>query len=294
MGLTMAAQAQVQGQAGARVDAQGAGAFATGGGVGGGAVGGSDHDRFVGSFALGYMGSSLIPFVGDAVVGTDPATFPGTVAVMNVTPAAVYAPAVGMRYWFTDMFGLDVGLGFRSYSGTVKYKVADPNPPGAAAPVVVTYEQDKVNQLGFLLHAGVPIALSAEDHYVFELVPEANIGFASGKIKDKPYVTPGTVPPPAQGDIKLSGFRFDIGLRAGAEIHFGFMDIPNLALQAGIGLYFSMERFKADGGSLPDPANPALSRPNTTYQDSSTTISTSVNNDPWAIFTNNISALYYF
>jgi hypothetical protein len=88
----------------------------------------------------------------------------------------------------------------------------------------------------------------------------------------------------------------DLGSRVGAEVHLGFVGLPNLALQASVGLYLSMMKIRADGGSrAPDSsASPSDERPKTTYQQSSTTITTSVHGQPWGIFENSISARYYF
>ncbi len=259
------------------------------------AVGDSDHERFVGSFAVGYMGASLVPIATNATLSQ----LQGNVNTMTAEAATVYAPVIGVRYWLNSGMGIDVGIGFRNFSGSITRHVADftTATQQAPAPVEKDYAVDKVNQMGFLLHAGVPIALATEKHYVFEVIPEANVGFSSGTIKEQPYTAASsTVAPTTLSDINLSGFRLDVGARVGSEIHFGFIGIPQLALQATVGAYFSYEKFKADGGSHPpnNPPDPAGALPNTSYSSSSSTISTSVNNDPWAIFTNNVSALYYF
>lgn len=255
------------------------------------ATGNTDHDRFVGSFAIGYLGASLVP-VANLNVGSlgDVA---GPAAGLTAEAATAYAPVIGVRYWFNETIGLDAGFGLRTFSGSVERDVVDTTTQPDPQPW--SMETDDVSQTAFLLHVGVPIALKAERHYVFELIPEANLGFASGT-----YTFPTNVPPSqanqprgSREDVDLSGMRFDIGVRAGAEVHFGFIGIPNLALQAGVGMYLTLERFKAEGAAttLPD-GTPGF--PSTSYKHSSTTFTTSVFNDPWAIFTNNVSALYYF
>ena len=198
----------------------------------------SDHDKFVGHFAVGYLGTSQLP-----IAGSD-----GSAAVIN-------APVIGGRYWLRRNMGIDAGIGFALASGSTTQ--------GATS-------IDKPSQLGFALHGGVPFALAVGKHYVFELIPEATMGFTSATLK-------GTT------DTDLSGFRLDLGARAGAEIHFGFIGIPELALQATIGLYIHRESRTASpkGGGQES-------------SDGSTTIATSVQGDPWALFANNISALYYF
>ena len=108
-------------------------------------------------------------------------------------------------------------------------------------------------------------------HFSFQVVPELNFGFASNTIEG----TGGA------GDLLFRGLHFDLGARAGAEIQFGFIDIPQLSLQGGIGL--------------------ALAYDSTSYEDDNVTdewsqisLGTGVGDNPWNIFTANIAALYYF
>jgi hypothetical protein len=182
----------------------------------------------------------------------------------------VNAPIIGLRYWFRRNIGVDAGLGFGTSNGSSENVMLVNN-------TSTTVSTDHVSLFGFALHGGVPIAFAYGHHYTFELIPEATLGFASGTIK---------APPPPAGaaatpDTSLSGFRLDVGARVGAEIHFGFIGVPELALQASIGLYVRRESVKVSRGS--DSAS-----------DGTTTITTSVGSDPWALFVNNISALYYF
>jgi hypothetical protein len=258
------------------------------------ATGDTDHDMFVGSFGVGYFGVRAVPMAMNPEV-----TEGGGVIAMDAAAGAVDAPVIGVRYWFDEGMGVDFGLGIRKWSGKAKWTMfervpGDPN----AAPREFSFEQDAVSQTGILVHAGLPIALSKQKHYVFELVPEANIGFSTGTVKDQAPRQPSAGQDPVvRDDIKLSGFRLDVGARIGSEIHFGFIGIPNLALQASVGLLFSMQKIKADGGARPpaDPANStADAQPKTTYEASSMDISTTVHDTPWAIFENTVSALYYF
>ena len=116
------------------------------------------------------------------------------------------------------------------------------------------------------IHGGLPIALATSKHMTFELIPEATIGFAGNS---------------AANNLSYSGFRLDLGARIGGEIQFGFIGIPQLALQASVGLYLEHDSW---GYSTPGNSGSA----------SSTTFATSVQSDPWGIFTDNVSALYYF
>ena len=119
---------------------------------------------------------------------------------------------------------------------------------------------------GIAAHGGVPLALATSRHMTFELIPEATVAFAGN--------SPG-------GPDSYSGFKLTVGARIGGEIQFGFIGIPQLALQATVGLYLDHDSF-------------GVSAANTSGSTSTTTFSTSVQGDPWGIFTDNISALYYF
>ena len=209
--------------------------------------GGTDHDSVVGRFAIGYMGVSQIPLAGGLGGG-------------GLTRQDLNAPVIGARYWINRLVGVDFGVGLALTGGSTEVTT------GATTTTV-----DRPGQFGMAFHGGVPLALAYGKHYTFEVIPEANFGFASSSINGGP---------PA-GNTDLSGMRLDIGARAGAEVHFGFIGVPQLSLVATIGLYLRHQRVSAEQGG-----NSAT--------DVSTTFGTSVQSDPWALFVNNISALYYF
>jgi hypothetical protein len=169
----------------------------------------------------------------------------GGAAGAAVTQNYINAPVIGARYWISPKVGIDGGVGF----------------------------SDSSAGWGVAIHAGLPLALATSKHLTFELIPEATVGFAGNS---------DTIPAGAgTTSVSYSGFLIDIGARIGGEIQFGFIGIPQLALQGTIGLYLNHESFgfstSASSGST-----------------SSTTFTTSVGSDPWGIFTDNISALYYF
>jgi hypothetical protein len=226
-----------------------------------------DHERFVRRFAVGYFGVTQLP-IATGFGNVAPAPGGNGAPQTAVAPQAgsVNAPIIGGRYWLQRNMGIDAGLGFGMSGGSTE------NVNGNT-----TVDTDHTSLFGFALHGGVPFALAYGRHYTFEVIPEATLGFTSGTIKGAPGVNgqPGTP------DTSLSGFRLDIGGRVGAEIHFGFMGIPELALQGSIGLYLRRESVKASAGG-------------NSASDGTTTIATSVQSDPWALFVNNISALYYF
>jgi len=218
------------------------------------AAGASDHDRVVGRLAVGYLGRATVG-AGASGAAAGPAGNPEGYAIVGA------APVIGVRYWFTSLVGLDAGVGLGLIGGSVE----------ATAPDA---EVDLDSFTGFVFHAGVPLALASAGHFTFQIVPEANVGFGSGEQGD--------------GDITHSGFHFDVGARAGAEIHFGFIDVPQLSLQGSVGLLLAVD----NGSTDTDP--PGADGPPDTLDRSRTSLQTTVGSNPWNIFTSNVAALYYF
>jgi hypothetical protein len=165
------------------------------------------------------------------------------------------------------MIGIDAGIGLSMIGGTIKD--GDPATP----------DLKRASFTGFLIHGGVPLALASADHFTFEVIPEINLGFAGGS-----QDTNGAV----AGKIEYSGFHFDLGARVGAEIHFGFIKIPQLSLVASVGLRYDNDSGKTENSQV--PAGNATIKTSTSRSE----LHTTVGSNPWAIFTDNVAALYYF
>lgn len=207
----------------------------------------SDHEKYaVGHLAVGYMGLNAIP-----------------IAEANGNAGTINAPVIGVRYWFNERFGLDVGLGLGWTGGSSETKNGD-----------TTTTTDQAARFGLALHGGVPIAFASFKHYKFLVIPEVNLAFARSSVSPTN---------PDNSDITLSGFQLDLGGRIGGEIHFGFIGVPQLSLQATVGAAF---RYQSIGASSDTPS--------ASQSASAWSFGTTVQSDPWALFTNNISALYYF
>jgi hypothetical protein len=177
-----------------------------------------------------------------------------------LTPEDVTAPVIGIRYWLGGSIGLDLGLGFSSTSGS-----QDSNIAGASTSV------DEAGTTAVLIHAGVPLALAGSRHFSFQITPEMNVGMATRTVQNQ-----------ATGvDTDLGGVHFDVGARVGAEVHWGFLGIPELSLQGSVGARLTIDSITASSG--PDDAT--LTR---------VAFTTDKYSDPWTVLTGTVAALYYF
>jgi len=219
----------------------------------GGSAGGSgesDHQRVVGHLGVGWLGLMDVSVgAGDASVGVG-------------ASRSISAPIIGMRYWLSEGLGLDIGLGF-GYS-----KVSGEGGMGAVSVSVIDE-----SGFAFVLHGGIPLAIYNDTHYKFLLIPEVNFAIGS-------YTILADI---ADNDQDLSGLLFTLGGRIGAEIHFGFIDVPDLALQATVGLALAV----ASGSWETNFGDDFIDT-------SSLDVHTNIQPEPWDIFTGSIAAIYYF
>lgn len=223
----------------------------------------TDHAKLVGRFGIGFIGIGDLPIATARPIGT--ASHPGLSPNDHVDVATVSAPAIGARIWLRQRIGIDTGIGF-SYSGGSTSSDFGGN--GQAIP--------KQSVLGLLLHLGVPLVAADIEHMALLVVPEASFGMARSNVKP---AYEANAPPSAE----LRGYRLDLGVRIGGEIHFGFMGLPNLALEAGVALAFTNEWVSATAGSQ-------------SVSDSSARLTTLSLANPWDIFkgVGNVAARYYF
>ena len=210
----------------------------------------TDHERVVGKYGVGILGVATLNNLQSN----------GTVNTVNT-------PIIGARRWVNDAWGLQAGLGLSHHSGTVSNSI-----PGQSNLEDPTY-------WGVAAHVGVPLALYHDKHYAFLFLPEANFGFSTWRQKDDKN-TP--------GDQGVSGraWLVDVGARAGAEIHFGFMDLPMLTLQGTVGAHVT---YRDSAVKSVDASGAQVTNGHYTFD-----ITTIRYNDPWDLFVGSIAALYYF
>lgn len=209
-----------------------------------------DHLAVVGHLGAGWFGLQELPFP-------------------DAAPEKPSAATIGVRYWFNDFLGLDAAIGFGYSSSSADVEVVV---DGSGT----TTTTDGPSSGGFLIHGGMPLVLYHQSHYKFLLIPELDLGYGWG---DDGGSSNATI---------YNGFVLAIGAKAGAEIHFGFMGLPQLSLQATLGVGLKYEStFVSDCGHA-DCDN----RTDTTT--SRFSFATSQFNEPWDLFKSEIAAIYYF
>jgi hypothetical protein len=206
----------------------------------------TDHAGVVGRYGATWFSPVSLAVLNGAAQNANE-----LVGQLAVTP-------VGVRYWMASGWGIDAGVGLGFQSGSRESKSGN-----------TTTTVDAPSAFGLVLHGGAPFALSTGKHYSFLAIPEVNLGFSSSSVKS------------GENDLTVSGFHLDLGARAGAEIQFGFIDIPQLSLQATVGAALAFDRLSTKNG-----ANEG--------SQSQTNFGTSVQNEPWSIFRSNVAAIYYF
>lgn len=184
----------------------------------------------------------------------------------DYTLSPLTVPVIGIRSWANEGMGFQIGIGFNTSSGRLKSDVAGDE------------DIDLPTIWGVALHGGLPFSLYSDKHYNLVLVPELNVGYATGRTKDDANL-------PGDQGIKHSAWLAGLGLKIGAEVQFGMIDLPMLALQATVGAevnYRSATVEAAEQGAIVTRRRWGLDA------------STASFSDPWDLFTSSIAALYYF
>jgi len=170
-------------------------------------------------------------------------------------PNDITVPAIGLRYWFSHTTGVDVGVGVGWTGGSTEFS-------GGTS-------TDKNSIFGFILQGGLPMALATHRHVSFQVIPFLAVAHGQTSLGD------------GASKVDLSGTRIDVGARAGFELFFGFIGIPELALSATVGIQFESRKYSQDSSGM-------------SQSDSTYGISTTVQDNPWNIFGGNVAARYYF
>jgi hypothetical protein len=197
------------------------------------------------------------------VFNTRPFDFPNT---GGATPLPLTVYTVGLRRWNGEPMGPFKGWGYDLGVGLAftRSRVTQPQTGTLTT-------SDGPSTSGFGLHAGLPLALSLHRHALFELVPEADVIWASESI-----------PPLAGGDkTTYGGWSARLGARAGFEVFFGFVGLPELAIEASMGAALTFDSVSSKVGPVE----------RSTRQWG---LSTQRGSEPWSVFTGSVAAMYHF
>lgn len=222
----------------------------------------TDHDLVVGHLGIAYFGQFDVP-----------------IGFTRARPAGSTVPVqrVGVKYWVTARFRLDVAFGIDVESGS-----DDVNSGNSSTSV------DQPSTLAVAFRLGLPIALFSGKHYTFYLGPEFDYGHAGETVHGTPTPT-GSGSSFTPADTTHQGNRTAFGARAGAEIQFGFLGIPHLALDATVGLLAELTNGNTSGPLSTGGPGPSVDE---TFHHLS--IQSTVGHQPWNIFITNVEASYYF
>ncbi len=197
------------------------------------------------------------------VFNTKPFEFPNT---GGATPIPLTIYTIGLRRWTTEPlgpfrnWGFDLGLGLNYTSSTITQP--------QTGTLTTT---DGPSTKGFGLHGGLPLAITLHKHAVFELVPEADVIWAKETI-------PGAT---SAATTTYDGWSARVGARAGFEIFFGFIGIPQLAIEASLGAYLKFDSVASTIGNI-ERSTRAWG------------FTTQRGNEPWSIFSGSVAAMYHF
>lgn len=236
----------------------------------GGYGAGTDHGSHVDSLGLGFIGARFVPSAvggeGPTVVLSDEGD-----AVVSIEPDEVTVPIFGLRYWMGPRVGVELGFGFNVAGGSVSREIPNPDPARSR-----TVEFASPSTSAVAGHVGLPISLYSVSHLNVLLLPEIDLGYSASTVDSFELSTTGE-----WLDLKLAGFLFGAGARLGAEVGWGFIDLPQVTLQVAWGLRMEYRR---STGRIGDASMTV----------SSTQLGTSWYDDPWQLLAGNIGVYYYF
>lgn len=229
----------------------------------------SDHAKSVGTWAVGYLGARQVP---RALAGPNAVVIDANgSAALTIAQGEMTVPTFGVRRWFSERVGFELSLGFNIQSGDVAQSIPNPDPAQSQQ-----IEGAIPSAKAFAVRAGLPVSVYAAKHLNVLFLPEFDLGFSTQTIEGYNVSTSG-----APLDLQLSGLVVGAGARLGAELSFGFIDVPQLALQSAWGPRFEWRRSRGQIGD----AEMTLSEQ---------AVGTSWFGSPWDIFAGSISLLYYF
>lgn len=161
----------------------------------------TDHAVVTGHWGLRYFGPTSLA----ALMGTSSSTL----------------QTVGARYWLNGGVAIEAGLGLGFSSGSQTTTTSQGG-------MTTTNSSDNPNFFGFGVHVGLPIMLAEAKHVAIHLDPYIALRYGHSAIT--------TGDANMTNDQALNAFQLALGANATAELQFGFLGVPQLGLQASIGV----------------------------------------------------------
>ncbi len=218
----------------------------------------TDHSMVVGHLGLQYLGGT-----GVAALVNGGGT--STMGVPSVNLGSQTLQTLGVRYWLNANLGLDLGVSLGIGSGST---------------TTGTISQDNPSFFGFGLYGAVPIMIAESKHVSIHIDPFIQLAYGHSGIT----LGQGT----ATTDNSVNGLDFAVGGNAVAELQFGFLGIPQLALQARFGLALAYE--STSGTQTMVNQNTSV-----TTTTSSLALGTTLGNySPVDIITGSLGVVWYF
>jgi hypothetical protein len=266
VGATFVAASSVAGAQDISGSVPGSGSSQT---VSGGSItdtsGPTDHSIVVNRMGLRYFGPTSLAALGDNGMAGGSGTL----------------HTVGARYWLSPGLAIEGGLGFGFRSGGRTTTTT-------AGAGTTNTSADIPNFFGIGAHIALPIMMAEAKHLVVHFDPFLSLHYGRSAITTTPSSD-------EQNDTTLNALRLTLGANATAEVQFGFLGIPQLGLQASLGVALAYQsgsmntvRTTTRAGQQP--------RTETTVSESLFTVGTTVGPQYGLadIITGSISAVYYF
>lgn len=166
----------------------------------------TDHSAVVGHWGIGYLGSSQVSVLAQKPDESNP---------LPLSPVDLHS--VGVRYWMSPKVGVEFGAAVGT--GMASTSISKGN---------TTSTEESPGYLAFEVQAGLPVIVAETRHLAFHIAPFLAYRRASSSLT----VTTGS----DSAGIKLTDQTFQAGANLTAEWQFGFIGLPELGLQARLGV----------------------------------------------------------
>lgn len=163
----------------------------------------TDHAVVVGHLGLRYFGAAYMPALAFAEDG------------MTLQESGKGLTTVGLRYWFSKTVGADVGVGVAFARGSTTVGA-----PGT------TEDEPAFFALG--VQAAMPIMVAEAKHLAIHVDPGMYLRYGRSAID--------VLQDGATTEDRFTSVQFGIGGNVVAELQFGFMGVPQLGLEAQLGV----------------------------------------------------------